>query len=74
MKKVEKQVSMEISGGHYVSAWPHNAPEASQPGVAGWERYCPNSKHTMVHIFNRTVYYYRWGTGREYACPIKGCN
>ncbi|EOS46214.1 MAG: hypothetical protein HFH43_02250 [Lachnospiraceae bacterium] len=74
MKKVEKQISMEINGGHYVTAWPHTAPEASQKGTAGWQQYCPNKKHTKVHIFERETYYYRWGTGRMYFCPASGCN
>ena len=38
MKKVSKQMSMEISGGHTVVAYPRNGPdneyEASKPGVA----------------------------------------
>ena len=42
MKKVSKQMSMEISGGHTVVAYPRNGPdneyEASRPGVAGWVR------------------------------------
>lgn len=45
MKKVSKQMSMEISGGHTVVAYPRNGPdneyEASKPGVAGWVRKCP---------------------------------
>ena len=74
MNKVNKETCMEIFGGHYCTAWPHTVPEAAQTGVAGWEQPCPNAGHTLVHIFNRTAYYYRWGTGREYACPRSWCN
>ena len=53
MKKVSKQMSMEISGGHTVVAYPRNGPdneyEASKPGVAGWVRKCPAKGHTTCH-------------------------
>ncbi len=37
MKKVSRQMCMEITGGHLAVAWKHTAPGASQEGVAGWE-------------------------------------
>lgn len=74
MKKVDRQESKKIIGGHYCTAWPHNAPEAAKPDVAGWEQHCPKAGHTLIHIYNRTVYYYRWGNGREYFCPRSWCN
>lgn len=74
MKKVTKQMSMEVNGGHLAVAWKHTAPGASKEYVAGWEQYCPKSKHTYVHIFNGSTHDVRYGTGRTYICPINKCN
>ena len=60
MKKVSKQMSMEISGGHTVVAYPRNGPdneyEASRPGVAGWVRKCPAKGHTTCHEYSGLTY------------------
>ena len=79
MKKVSKQMSMEISGGHTVVAYPRNGPdneyEASKPGVAGWVRKCPAKGHTTCHEYSGLTYDPKYGgTGRVYVCRSKGCN
>ena len=79
MKKVSKQMSMEISGGHTVVAYPRNGPdneyEASKPGVAGWVRKCPAKGHTTCHEYSGLTYDPKYGgNGRVYVCRSKGCN
>lgn len=75
MQKVSNQVSIEIYGGHNVVAYPTgDGVAASKQGVAGWQRYCPKTKHTTIHIFDGYAYDYRQGgTGRRYVCPYKKC-
>lgn len=80
MKNVSKQMSMEISGGHNVVAYPRPISDdptekaASEPGVAGWEKTCPKKKHTLVHIYDGLVYEPKYGgNGRRYVCPRKNC-
>lgn len=74
MIKVEKQKSMNINGGHFVTAWPDTNYDASRPGVTLWKCYCPNQKHTETHNFQHNSYAYNRGTGRTYACRITSCN
>ena len=74
MKRVSKQMSMKITGGHTAVAWKHDNCYASRDGVAGWELYCPKSKHTLVHIYNGPAHDVRYGTGRTYICPRNKCN
>lgn len=78
MRKVTDQMSMELNGGHTVVAYPtqdeNHQLEASQPGTAAWQRYCPKPKHTTFHTYEGLTYDPRLGgTGRVYRCQLKVC-
>lgn len=74
MKKVSKQMSLEIVGGHTVVAWKHNGFYASREGVAAWQQTCPKSRHTTFHTYIGPAHDVRYGTGRTYICPSNKCN
>ena len=78
MRKITDQMSMELNGGHNVVAYPKTKDPyekaASQPGIAGWEKKCPKTGHTLVHIYDGIVYDPKMGgDGRRYICPRKNC-
>ena len=78
MRKVTDQMRMKLNGGHNVVGYPdakdRDEKHASEPGVAGWERKCPKTGHTLVHMYDGIVYDpKRGGDGRRYVCLWKNC-
>lgn len=73
MKKVSKQMSMEITGGHTAVAWKGDKVYASKDGVTAWQQYCEKANHTTFHTYNGPAFDARYGTGRTYIC-YNWCN